>query len=119
MYEIDGEHHQLTAETLMALIELAVICLQEAHALPIEQMRAKRLLKGALDLYPEGFVELKTIRLTGNVDWEKLLSIYIEISKTYIDLGQTISPLIKKHFDDWFGGLDDFHKEILLDALPL
>jgi len=117
MYEVDGESHQLSAESLITVIELAVICLHESHLPPIEQMRAKRLLKGALNLYPEGFVELKTDRSMPNVDWETLLRIYIEFKKSSFEPQQIIPPLLKKNFDDWFDSLDAFHKELLLDIL--
>jgi hypothetical protein len=119
MDEIDGESHQLSAESLITVIELAVICLQESDLPRIEQMRAKRLLKGALNLHPEGFVMLKTDRSTPNVDWETLLSIYIEIKRSSLEPPQIIPSLLRRNFDDWFDRLDNFYKYLLLDLLIL
>ena len=119
MYEIDEESCQLSAEFLITVIELSVICLHESYVPSVEQMRAKRLLKGALNLHPEGFIALKTNRLTRNVDWKTLLNIYVDIKKSLLEPQQVIPPLLRNNFDDWFGGLDDFHKELLLDVLVL
>jgi hypothetical protein len=107
----------MTVNSLITLIELTLIIFHEAPTSFVEQTRAKRLLQDALNLHPQGFTALKTDQPMSNVDWETLLIIYIEIKRLKSDDEQTISVLSKTKLDNWFRGLDDYYKVLLLDVL--
>jgi len=52
-----------------------------------------------------------------NVDWETLLTIYVEIKKFQSEDQKTISSFSKKKLDDWFRGLDNSYQDLLLNVL--
>ena len=115
-YDIPGDPgHEVSAEFLIGLIELALIIFHESSVSSIEQIRAKHLLQDALNLHPEGFIALKTNQTRGNVDWEALLTLLIRAKK--LEDNQIISFSLKIELDDWFRSLDDFYQALLLDAL--
>jgi len=107
----------MSVDSLITVIELAIIILHEAPPSSVDQTRAKRLLLDALNLHPEGFTALKTDQSTSNVDWETLLSVYIGLKGAESEDQKTVSTLSKKNLDDWFRGLGDYYQELLLDVL--
>ena len=107
----------MSVDTVLTVIELALIILHEAPTSSVEQTRAKRLLQNALNLHPHGFTALKTGQPMYNVDWETLLTIYVEIKKFQSEDQKTISSFSKKKLDDWFRGLDNSYQDLLLNVL--
>ena len=107
----------MTVNSLITLIELTLIIFHKAPTSFVEQTRAKRLLQDALKLHPQGFATLKTDHLMSDVDWETLLILYLDTKRLESKDQQIISPLSTKKLDDWFRGLDDYYKCLLLDVL--
>jgi hypothetical protein len=117
-YDIASDASQkMSVDSLITVIELAIIILHEAPPSSVDQTRAKRLLLDALNLHPEGFTALKTDQSMSNVDWETLLSVYIGLKGAESEDQKTVSTLSKKNLDDWFRGLGDYYQELLLDVL--
>jgi hypothetical protein len=110
-------HQRMTIDSLITVIELALIILHEAPASSVEQTRAKRLLQDALKLHPQGFTALKTDHLMSNVDRETLLILYLDTKRLESKDQQIISPFSQKKLDDWFRGLDNYYQNLLLDVL--